>query len=88
VPFEAKFRGPEEGNVVVLRGSANGTLGTNPSEWNLEVPGILGDMNPFDHLGWCLAVGDFDSDGADDLVIGIPNDGNIGGVLALHGRRP
>jgi hypothetical protein len=88
VPFEERFRGPEEGNVVVLRGSADGTLGSGHTEWNLEVPGILGDMNPGDHLGWCLAVGDFDSDAAEDLVIGIPNDGNIGGALALHGRRP
>ena len=88
VPFEARFRGPEEGNVVVLRGSAGGTLGTNPSEWNLEVPGILGDMNPFDHFGWCMAVGDFNNDGVEDLVIGTPNDGNIGGVLALYGSRP
>jgi hypothetical protein len=85
VPFEQTFRGPEEGDVVVLPGSPAGPIGAGAVSWNLEVPGILGDMNPGDHLGWCLAVGDFDHSGAKDLVIGIPNDGNIGGVLALYG---
>ncbi len=88
VPFEQNFRGPEEGDVVVLAGSPSGPIGTGALAWNLEVPGILGDMNPGDHLGWCLAVGDFDHNGAKDLTIGIPNDGNIGGVLALYGHPP
>ncbi|HEV8240417.1 MAG TPA: hypothetical protein VGS57_13690 [Thermoanaerobaculia bacterium] len=85
VPFEENFRGPEEGDVVVLPSSQTGPDGAGARTWNLEVPGILGDMNPGDHLGWSLAVGDFDHNGADDLTIGIPNDGNIGGVLALYG---
>lgn len=87
VAFEQGFRGPEEGDVVVLPGTPTGLTGTGSASWNLEVPGILGDMNPGDHLGWCLAVGDFDRNGAKDLTIGIPNDGNIGGVLALYGHQ-
>jgi hypothetical protein len=85
VPFEQNFRGPEEGDVVVLPGSPSGPIGAGAASWNLEVPGIAGDMNPGDHLGWCLAVGDFDRNGAKDLAIGTPGDGNIGGVLALYG---
>jgi len=86
VPFEENFRGPEEGDVVVLPGSPSGPIGAGAAAWNLEVPGIVGDMNPGDHLGWCLAVGDFDHNGAKDLAIGTPGDGNIGGVLALYGN--
>ncbi len=85
VPFEETFRGPEEGDVVVLHGSATGPVGLGAASWNLEVPGILGDMNPGDHLGWCLAVGDFDHSGQQDLAIGIPNDGAIGSALVLYG---
>jgi hypothetical protein len=88
VAFEQTFRGPEEGDVVVLPGTASGLTGTGSANWNLEIPGILGDMNPGDHLGWCLAVGNFAHDGAKDLAIGIPNDGNIGGVLVLYGTAP
>jgi hypothetical protein len=85
VTFEENFRGPEEGDVVVLPGTPSGPTATGAAAWNLEVPGILGDMNPGDHLGWSLAIGNFDGDGAQDLAIGIPNDGNIGGVLVLYG---
>jgi hypothetical protein len=85
VPFEQTFRGPEEGDVVVLHGSPSGPTGAGAAEWNLEVPGILGDMNPGDRLGWCLAVGDFDGSGHQDLVMGTPHDGTIGGVLVLYG---
>jgi len=88
VPFEENFRGPEEGDVVVLPGTSSGPTANGSLTWNLEVPGILGDMNPGDHLAWCLAVGNFAGDGAQDLAIGIPNDGNIGGVLVLYGTAP
>jgi len=88
VPFEQNFRGPGEGDVIVLPGTPSGPTGTGSLAWNLEVGTILGDMNPGDHLGWCLAVGDFDHTTAQDLVIGIPNDGNIGAALALYGTLP
>lgn len=88
VPFEQTFRGPEEGDVIVLPGSPSGPIGAGAVAWNLEAPGILGDMNPGDRLGWSLAAGDFDHSGAQDLAIGIPNDGNIGGVLVLFGSAP
>jgi len=88
VAFEQTFRGPEEGDVVVLPGTASGLTGAGSANWNLETPGILGDMNPGDHLGWCLAVGNFAGGGGQDLAIGIPNDGNIGGVLVLYGTAP
>jgi hypothetical protein len=37
------------------------------------IPGILGNLAVADGFGSVLATGDFDGNGADDLVIGIPN---------------
>lgn len=85
VPYEQNFLGPAEGDVVVLPGTVSGPTGTGAAAWNLQVPGILGDMNPGDKLGWSLAVGDFDANGHADLAIGTPYDGGIGGVLVLYG---
>lgn len=85
VPYEQNFLGPEEGDVVVLSGSPTGPQAVGARTWNLQAPGILGDMNPGDHLGWSLAVGDFDDDLHADLALGTPYDGGIGGVMVLYG---
>jgi hypothetical protein len=85
VPYEQNFLGPGEGDVVVLPGSPSGPQAVGARTWNLQTPGILGDMNPGDHLGWSLAVGDFDDDLHADLAVGAPYDGGIGGVMVLYG---
>ncbi len=85
IPNEGNFIGFGEGDVLVLPGSPTGPTETGARTWNLQAPGILGDMNPGDRLGFSLAVGDFDDDLHDDLAIGTPGDGFIGGVLVLYG---
>jgi hypothetical protein len=85
VPYEQNFLGPEEGDVVVLPGSETGPQAAGSRTWNLQAPGILGDMNAGDRLGWSLAIGDFDDDLHADLAVGTPGDGFIGGVLVLYG---
>lgn len=85
VPYEQTFVGPEEGDVVVLPGSPSGPQAVGARSWNLQTPGVLGDMNPGDRLGWSLAVGDFNDDLHADLAVGAPYDGFIGGVMVLYG---
>lgn len=57
--------------------------------------GLPGDNMPFDQIGQALAVGDFDRDGYDDLVIGVPGENvtppggseilDAGSILIVHG---
>ncbi len=85
VPYEQNFLGPAEGDVVVLPGSPSGPQAVGARSWNLQTPGVLGDMNPGDNLGLSLAVGDFNDDLHADLAVGAPYDGGIGGVMVLYG---
>ncbi|MCW5774987.1 MAG: FG-GAP repeat protein [Phycisphaeraceae bacterium] len=50
---------------------------TVPQAWTQNSPGIPQTAHSFDNFGLTLAVGDFDSNGADDLAIGVPYE-NIG----------
>ena len=74
-----KLRNTKEGAgiVVVLLGSAAGIDGT--STFLADGIGALpGNPETSDGFGASLATADFDSDGRDDLVIGIPNEsGNV-----------
>ena len=64
------------------------------STWH-QGDNLPGDNQPFDQIGQSLAVGDFDSDGYDDLVIGVPGENvtppggaevlDAGSVVVLYG---
>ena len=79
-PYDSDDTGYSVGAIVVLPG---GTL-TNPvdfaasSKWGPETAGIKGVSHRFtlndlpDSFGRTLAAGDFNSDGWDDIAVGIP----------------
>ncbi len=74
----------DSGAVQNLMGSQFGLIFANSVLW---YPGALGEVpEPFDMLGTELAAGDFDGDGFDDIVIGVPyEDLGINGVYSNSG---
>jgi hypothetical protein len=80
-----------EGAVNVLYGSAGiGLTADGDQIWHQGSPGVIGEPEDSDHFGHALAVGDFDSDGYDDLAVGVPQEDvgaveDAGAVNALYG---
>lgn len=67
--------GEEDAGVVhVIYGSNNGLTAAGDQIWHQGTPGITGLLEEGDRFGLMLAAGDFDDDGADDLVIGVPEE--------------
>jgi hypothetical protein len=78
------------GGVNVLYGSKNGLTASNDQLWTQDSPGINGEAEAFDFVGFALTTGDFDGDGFDDLAIGVENEsvGSIstaGAVMVIYG---
>lgn len=74
----------DRGGVNVVLGSAAGLTGTGNRFWSQGDLGFAAE--PGDLFGRSLAIGDFDGDGFDDLVIGVYGEGGrAGGVHALRG---
>lgn len=68
------------GAVQVLYGTAGGGLSAANNQVLYEgLDGIGGEPELQDYFGWSVAAGDFNGDGYDELVIGIPFD-DLGGV--------
>jgi len=91
VPSES-LSGTDEGAVTVIYGSAFGLhkrVGHNDQFWTQDTGGIADTAENFDNFGWALTVGDFNNDGFDDLVIGVPveslSGGNEGVVNVIYG---
>jgi Spherulation-specific family 4/FG-GAP repeat len=79
-PFEDIGTTPDAGAVSVLYGEKNNSgLGlTNKQFWwqgkSDSYGAIQGGVESDDQFGRSLAVGDFNADGFDDLVVGVPNE--------------
>jgi hypothetical protein len=90
VPLE-DVSGLNQGAVNVLYGSNGGLTATGDQYWHQDAEGVLGEGEDSDTFGSTLAVGDFDSDGLDDLAIGVfsedvaPSVTNAGAVNVLYG---
>ena len=87
IPGESPGDDPQSGSIAVLLGSNNGLVGSEIFEQeNLD----LGTNEFGDSFGEALAVGDFDNDGFDDLIVGIPGespggDPRSGAIAILRG---
>lgn len=83
---------PTQGRVLVLRGSATGLDTSAPQRLEQGLDGIAGTAEVGDQFGADLASGDFNGDGTDDLVIGVPGQrfqGEARGAVHLvYGARP
>ncbi|MGE3164903.1 MAG: hypothetical protein AB7O52_08350 [Planctomycetota bacterium] len=74
------------GVVYVLFGTATGLTSTGNTLLHQDSAGIMDTAEPFDEFGRSLTTGDFNGDGNDDLVIGVPGE-NVGAVVdagAVH----
>lgn len=74
------------GAVNVLYGSASGLSDAGNQLWTQNSTGVLDLAEAYDFLGGTLAAGDFDDDGHDELVIGVPAEdlGTVGNSGAIH----
>lgn len=92
MPRDDLIGADDGGRVLVLYAESSGAgLGTSgPQVWSQAGTAVPGDPSAFDGFGRTLASGDFDNDGCDDLVIGVPGDDvdgvfNAGGVHVIYG---
>jgi hypothetical protein len=78
------------GEVIVLRGGASGLTDLAYQIWSQATVGVIGMEEAGDACGGTLASGDFDGDGAQDVLVGCPGEAigtleDAGAVLALYG---
>jgi len=94
VPFEDLLSGgvsrEDAGGVNVLYGSAAGLTSTDDDFWNQDNPGIEGSVETGDWFGYAVGTGDFDGNGFDDLLVGVPLEdiaglGDPGGANVIYG---
>ena len=65
----------QDGAVNILYGSVAGLTADGNQFWHQDSAGVPGVGESADDFARALAAGDFDSDGADDLAIGVSNEG-------------
>ena len=67
------------GQVHVLYGNDNGSgIGTSDTVWHEDSAGVAGVAETWDNFGFAVAVGDFNDDGANDIVVGNPDEDKSG----------
>jgi FG-GAP repeat len=87
IPGESPGEDPQSGAIAILNGSSEGLVaGRVYTQESLD----LGSNDPGDSFGEALTVGDFNNDGFDDLVVGIPGespggDPQSGTIAILNG---
>jgi hypothetical protein len=72
VPFEDVAGIQDAGSVNVIYGSADGLTAQDDQAWNQDSSGIGESAERSDQFGFATAAGDFNGDGFDDLVVGVP----------------
>ena len=65
---------------VFFAGSGGNVVTTSGSMFISQADLASGSVETGDRMGWALAVGDFDSDGRDDLAIGVPGE-DVGAIV-------
>lgn len=61
------------GQVFTIGGSAGGLTAVGSQQWHQDA-GLDDAADAYDRFGAAVAAGDFDGDGFDDLVVGVPNE--------------
>ena len=74
VPGEGVNGVPFAGGMAVFLGSASGLTTANDQFWNQDIDGVQDVAQVGDNFGGSLASGDFNSDGFDDIAIGVPGE--------------
>jgi hypothetical protein len=82
VPYEDLTHGVDAGAVNVIYGSASGLTSVADDFWNQDVDGINNVVEKADLFGYSVGAGDFDGDGFDDLMAGVPLEDLSGGADA------
>ncbi|MFY7064666.1 FG-GAP-like repeat-containing protein [Nocardiopsis changdeensis] len=90
IPFEAIGDVEGAGYVAIQYGSGSGLINTRSQSIHEDSPGIPGTVAKDEVFGYSLATGDLNTDGYDDLVIGMPLDnangkGNAGTLRIIFG---
>ena len=80
----------DAGVIHVIYGSSSGLTTTGDQVFHQDTTGINGVAESGDQLGEVLTTGDFDCDGYDDVVIGVPSesvgsDDDAGATQVLYG---
>jgi hypothetical protein len=93
IPDDDRVGAMEGGAVAVMFGTAGGLAVDGNLLWDQNTGGVEGATVAADHFGHALAAGDFNGDGAPDLAIGVPDDGedgldNAGAVNVLYANAP
>lgn len=79
------------GEANLIHGSSDGLDATRQQVWSQESPGIVDTAQPADRFATSLAAGDFNADGAADLLVGVPFEdvegiGDAGLVHTIYGE--
>ena len=90
IPFEDIKNTIDAGGITILYGSKNGLTASGSQWFDQDSPNMPGGTEKGDLFGWALSTGDFNHDGYDDLVAGIPSEdiGTIkdaGGITIIYG---
>lgn len=92
VPGESIRGIPNAGAVNVIYGKGTGLSPIKNQLWHQDSPGILERAENGDRFGYSVATGDFNKDGFDDLVIGVPFENvrrfvDAGAVQVIYGSK-
>lgn len=69
------------GLIHVIYGSSVGLRTNGNQRWRQGADGISGGRENGDSFGYALAVGDFNNDNFDDVVVGVPGEDNSKGSI-------
>jgi hypothetical protein len=91
IPGETTGGAANSGAVYIVYQGVAGLMNSDEEVFYRGFNGLTGTPTANEQLGFALAAGDFNGDGADDLAVGIPGQtcagqGNAGTVMVLNGH--